>query len=366
MSARPGADAPIPSPAFDLEARLETAFGTDPTPAQLAAIDRRVSAAVEIPRPQTRGVARPRRPRRPWRVVLLAAAALVVLVGAGTSLLSHYPLWGGGGGSGLAWDRSTKLGLSQVYDGYRVTLEAAYSDSVQTMLAISIADTKAGRESQLGFDSVVLTDEAGRDYQMSSGGSDPVESSTSVNMVWFDTPGDGALSGTHHFVLNMPDIAIRDFTPVFSYAPDGPMPDYGSVPFPWHNVSGSWRFEFDLAIAPAARLSPASTATVDGVTVTLGSVVVSPTTVRVQFRCAGLPDTGSGWAPVGAIVHNGQELGIGASWGGLDPSWGTIATGSGADSASGTWTVRIDELVGESKGGQIRLQGPWELRFTAP
>lgn len=361
MSARPGANAPVPSPTDDLEASLEKAFDADPTPAQLAAIDRRVAAAVKTPRRPTRRLGRP---GRRWGSVLLAAAALVVLVGfvgARATLVSMYPI-ATQGSNPLAWERSTKLGISQVHDGYKVTLDAAYADAAQTMLAISIVDTATGRESQVGFGRLDLTDEAGRTYQMTEGGSQPVGSSSSVNMVWFQTPGDGVLSGTHHFVLTMPDIGVRAVTPPFSTLPGGL-----SMGDPWGSAAGPWRFEFDLAIAPGTRLSPASTATVDGVTVTLGSVLVAPTTVRLQFRCDGLPDSGSGWAPVGAVVHNGAQLAIGTSWGSLDPkTWQTTTTETGTDNASGSWTVRIDELVGESPQGQIRLEGPWELQFEAP
>ena len=217
MSDQPCADSPIPSPAFDLEARLEMAFGAEPTHAQLAAIDRRVSAVIEAPKTAHRQIGRP---RRRWVAVFLAAAALVVLVGAGTSLLSLYPFMGGDAYR-VAWDRSTKLGLSQVHDGYQVTLEAAYADAAQTMLAISIQDTETGRESGVMVRGADLTDEIGRTYRMTSGGGSPADTSSSVNTLWFDTPGDGALSGTHHFVVIMPDIGVREVNPSFSILPDG-------------------------------------------------------------------------------------------------------------------------------------------------
>ena len=357
MSVRPGADALIPPTLLDLEARLERAFGADPTPAQLAAIDARVSAAVAVPRPAARRVGRP---RHVWRAVLLAAA-LVVLGGAGTTLLSLYRGMGGDGYR-VAWDHSTKLGLSQVHDGYRVTLEAAYADAAQTMLAISILDTATGRSRGVMIYGADLTDETGRTYQMTSGGSTPADSSSSVNTVWYETPGDGTLSGTHHFVLTLPDIGVRYVSPSFSVLPDG-----GSTGDPWHTVAGPWRFAFDLAIAPGIRLSPAATATSNGVTATLESILVSPTTVRLELTYAGLPDDGSSWASVATVLHNGEQLAVGTSWLSRDPAVAeTITTVTGTDIASGSWVVRIDELVGDGPNGQVRLQGPWEVRFTAP
>jgi hypothetical protein len=363
VSARPPADAPAQSPAIDLEASLEMAFGADPTPRQVEMIDRRVSAVMQAPQPVAILAQRPaHRPRRRWGVALLAAAALVVLVAAGTSLLSMYPIVRSGG-YGLAWDRSTKLGISQVHDGYRVTLEAGYADAAQTMLAISIIDTQGGRNGGVMVQDADLTDEAGRTYPLGRGvgAGAPAYDSSSVNMVWFDTPGDGSLSGTHHFVLTMPDIGVRQVAPSFSIRPTGT-----GVGDPWGSVAGPWRFEFDLAIAPGTVLTPAETATVKGVTATVGSVLVAPTTVRMQLRFDGLPDGGF-WAPVGTVEHNGEQLALGVTSISSDPTaWETLTTETGADSASGSWTIRIDELVGGGPEGETRLAGPWTIIFTAP
>ncbi len=346
------------SPAFDLEACLEMAFGAEPTPAQLASIGRRVAAVMEVPHPEARQVARP---RHRWPAVPLAAAALVVLVGAGASLLSMYPLMGGGGYR-VAWDRSTKLGLSQVHAGYQVTLEAAYADAAQTMLAISIQDTKAARGNGVMVRGGGLTDEAGRTYTMTSGGGSPADSSSSVNTLWFETPGDGALSGSHHFVLSLPEIGVRELNPSFSVLADGQL-----TGDPWHSVAGPWRFEFDLAIAPGTRLSPAATATAHGVAATLDSILVTPTTVRLKLTYAGLPPDGSSWSSVAKVLHNGGQLAVGSSFVSRNSaSAEVITTNVGADTASGSWVIRIDELVGDGPQGQIRLEGPWEITFTAP
>lgn len=356
MSVRPGADALIPPPVLDLEAHLERAFAADPTSAQLAIIDRRVAAAVAIPRPAARRVGRPRHLRR----AVLLAVALVVLGGASATLLSLY----GGIGSGgyrVAWDRSTKLGLSQVHDGYRVTLEAAYADAAQTMLAISIIDTETGRSGGVGLRGADLTDEARRTYRMTGAGSTPADRSSSINTVWYETPGDGALSGTHHLVLTMPDISVREVTPSLSV-----LPNSQSSTDAWHPVDGPWRFEFNLAIAPGIRLSPAATATANGVTATLKSILVTPTAARLELTYEGLPDESS-WASIATVLHNGDQLAVGTTGSSGGPVvQDAITTVMGTDDASGTWVVRINELVGDGPNGQVRLQGPWEIRFAAP
>ena len=38
----------------------------------------------------------------------------------------------------------------------------------------------------------------------------------------------------------------------------------------------------------------------------------------------------------------------------------------GTTSASGDWTLSIDELVGDDGTQQVRLAGPWEITFSMP
>ncbi len=357
MSIRPGADALPFSRSLDLEERLERAFAVDLTRAQRAAIDRRVSVATAVPHRSARSIGRPRHLRR----ILLAAAAVLLLGGAGTTLLSMY---GGIGSDGyrVAWDRATRFGFSEVRDGYRVTLEGAYADAAQTMLAISILDTVSGRSSGVDVAGADLTDEAGHAYRMTSGGSTPADSSSSVNTVWYETPGDGVVSGAHHFVLTMSDIRVRDVHPSVSL-----LPGSQSTGDEWHTVPGPWRFEFDLAIAPGARLSPALSSVANGVTATLRSILVTPTTARLELTYAGLSPDASSWASIPTVLHNGSAVPVattGSSGGPLVED--TITTVMGTDDASGSWVVRIDELVGAGPNGQVRTKGPWEFRFAAP
>lgn len=350
------ADAHAPT-TFGLDARIEAAFAIHPTPSEVATIDRRVAAAIAAPRPAARRIARPRHLRR----VVLLAAALVVLGGAGATLVSLYSGIGSGGYR-VAWERATKLGLAQVNDGYRVTLEAAYADPAQTMLAISILDTEPGRSAGVDLRGADLADEAGRTYRITSGGSTPADGSSSINTAWYETPGDGTLVGTHHYVLTVTEIGVRDPAAAITVAPSS-----GTSVDPWHAVAGPWRFEFDLAITPGTRLTPATSVTSGGITATLESILVTPTTARVVLRYDGLPMTGSAWASIATIEHNGARIPVGTTGStGTAAVQDVINTVSGTDDASGSWVVRIDELVGGGPDGQVRIAGPWELRFTAP
>ncbi len=358
VSNQPGADVFTLKSGSELEAQLARAFAIDPTPTHVARIDRRVAAALAVPRPISRGVTAPRKVRR---IVLLVAAVLV----AGGAIPSLLSLYGGVGSGGyrVAWSRATQLDLVQLHDGFAVTLQAAYADTAQTMLAISIVDEEIGRSSQAGLYGADLTDEAGRVYHMTTGGSTPASSSTSINTVWYDTPGQGTLTGIHHFVLTMPEIGVRDVSPTFSLLPNGT-----EVGDPWHPVAGPWTFKFDLAIGPGTLLTPNVGIATQGVTTTLKSMLVSPTTVRLGLSYQGLPASGLGWSPIVTVMHNGEQLAVGStSWDG-DPT-----TVMGSDHASGTWVVSISEIVGpiqspnaSDPAAQLRIQGPWVLRFVVP
>jgi hypothetical protein len=87
----------------------------------------------------------------------------------------------------------------------------------------------------------------------------------------------------------------------------------------------------------------------------------------VQSTYAGLPHGGSSWSSVAKVLHNGGQLAAGSSLVSRNPTAGeVITTDGGTDAASGSWVIRIDELVGDGPQGQIRLEGPWEITFAAP
>ena len=350
MSLDPRADEFIPPTLADLAIALERAFAFAPATDEATRMDARVARAIAVPRVAGRRFGRPKHLTRYG----LIAAALLVLGGGTGSLLGLYGSIGGGGYT-VAWDRSTKLALTQVDQGYQVTLEAAYADAAQTMLAISVLDTEVGRSDQLDLRGAELTDEAGRTYRMTGGGSTPAEASVSANTVWYDTPGDGSLSGKHHFFLAVDEIGVRDGKAL------------SSTDDPWHTVAGRWKFEFDLAIASGTLLTPGTIATANGVTATLDSILMTPTTVRVDVSYRGLPAGASAWASVASVQHAGQTLPIGAGGSsGSEVVQDTINTVIGTDTTAGSWTVRIDELVGEGADGQVRLTGPWTFSFSAP
>ena len=103
--------------------------------------------------------------------------------------------------------------------------------------------------------------------------------------------------------------------------------------------------------------------------VRLIAVTVSPASVTGTVSVTG--SSAGQWFPIGQFEHEGRSYPINS---------GTLARGAaatanaeiaivgdgGTDSPSGEWTLRIDELVGDDGAEQVRLQGPWILRFVIP
>jgi hypothetical protein len=110
-------------------------------------------------------------------------------------------------------------------------------------------------------------------------------------------------------------------------------------------------------------VTPDAFAEVDGVRITVPRLIAASNVVRVEMRIDGDLPAGD-WSPIGEVSHGGKALPlvIGDLAAGPD---GMVAfmTDGGVANASGEWIVTIKELAGNS---DVRLQGPWELRFTEP
>jgi hypothetical protein len=162
---------------FDrLESELARALAWQPSPAILERIDQ------QMRRPVSRQPA-VRRWRRP--LVLLAAAFL--LMGAATAALTlvqqaaHYIP-----GHVVAYDRGAKLNLTQRAGDYAVTLERAYGDPNQLVLAFSVTGPSGASPGVVRAD---VVDSTGRSYLDFAGG-DATDLSTagSGSVLAFDVP----------------------------------------------------------------------------------------------------------------------------------------------------------------------------------
>lgn len=221
--------------ASEIERRLLALFGSQPGTSTLAAVDRRIAAALDTwaPIPGRFG-GRFVRSRR--RRILLGLAAFVLVGAGGASLIGTYDsFWGEP--FQTAWARATKINQSVVLDGYRVTIERAYVDRGQLMVAASVVDEGSRPETQVELFGVRVTDGLGRTWFESHGGSTPVGATEAANTIWLRAPR-GGVSGTQTFHIIL-SIATR--------AAEDKVDDPSNL---WVEIPGPWAFDIQLPLYP--------------------------------------------------------------------------------------------------------------------
>jgi hypothetical protein len=401
----------------DLEAPLAAAYAVE-MPADLGAlVDRRIKRAVQQWRPQTStGWLRPARPRW-WRLALvpvLAAvltAAVLVTTSASGGPAAVYDSFGG-----YAWQHAEILGLTKTVDGYRITLDRAYADANQMMLAVTVVDTQNRGWRQVDVGGLSVADSAGGEWTMTTGISDPVAITSAATISWFEyaLPGPAAL-GRRPFSVTVSSVSVRD-------QEDGPPPSDLTWD-PWHFVAVNAIFSFELTVggspaimgggspatgaggpqatalvggcspatvgvAPKATVGggPQATVTVgggspamphawsesNGVTLTLESIVTSPSQVRLDLRLSGAPSGGIYWTPiVDCVSHNGHNLDVATGTSHIGSQLTTVYTAVGVEDPTGDWTVWVSQLMGDgteagNQGQDVRYDGNWTLHFSLP
>ncbi|MGD0121309.1 MAG: DUF4179 domain-containing protein [Candidatus Limnocylindrales bacterium] len=423
-SALPGA---IPE---DLESLLAAVYAVE-MPTDLAAlVDRRVKRAVRDWRPRTSEGWRLTRPRW-WRLALvpvLAAvmtAALLMATSASGGPAAFYSF-----GGGYAWQHAEQLGLTKTVDGYRITLERAYADANQMMLAFTVVDAQNRGWSQVDVGSMSVADSSGGNWTMTGGASDPVNVTSAATIRWFEHASGPAEPGRRAFTVTVSSVSVRN-------QEDGPPPSDLTWD-PWHPVAVNATFSFELTVGggppatggggppatggggppatggggpPATAMvggcSPATVgvapqptvgggpqatvgggpqATVGGgsppmphvwseshgVTLTLESIVTSPSQVRLELRLAGAPSGGLNWTPiVDCVSHNGQNLDVATGTSRIGSSLTTVYTSVGVEDPTGDWTVWVSQLMGDgteaaNQGQDVRYDGNWTLHFSMP
>lgn len=337
------------APRDRVEASLIDLFAVQPSARSLERLDERVGSRLREWNPRTARRSRLRPGRRAGVAGLLAAAFLVA--GANGSLQGLYLFLAGP--FDLPWHRGVELQLSQVVDGYRVTIDRAYADSTQLALAISVVDEleRIGT-TQLAAMSAIVTDVSG-EYSGIGDTSSPDGPWAAANVAWKVPAALPLPAGPRQFHVVIPHIQVRDDT--------SPPPDAdGTGRNPWHFYAGPWTFDFELTVDGGTTITPAAVAEVDGVRVSVSRLIAASNIVRVELRIDGrLP--ADQWGPVGEVRHGRRVVTFVVS--ATEPD-GTVVvmTDGGVADVSGEWTVTVDELV----GGGDRLTGPWILQFSAP
>jgi hypothetical protein len=344
------------TPSDRLEADLLALFAVQPSAELVDRLDERLERELRAWDPAAARRARLRVSRRAGLIGLIAAT--FVIGGATGSLQSLYAFLTGP--FDVPWHRGVELNLSQVVDGYRVTIDRAYADSTRLALAISVVDERERPgTTQLMAMSTVVTDESG-EYSGMGAVSGPDGPFAAANVIWKVPAALPLPSGPRKFHVVMPHIEVRDdSTP----PPDAERPDAdGNGWTPWHSVAGPWTFDFELTVDGGTTITPAAVAEVDGVRVGVPRLIAAPNIVRVEMRIDGSLPPGD-WSPVGEVRHGRRVLRFTTI--AMEPDGSmSLMTDGGVGGASGEWTVTIKELIDGI--GDARLPGPWVLRFTAP
>jgi hypothetical protein len=367
-------DVPATASTEALESHLIDAYAVDIPPHLAARLERRVSAAIQVPQPSSSADAHPanQRRRRLALIPVLLAVAMVTAAAAG-GVLHFYDEAGG-----LAWQRAEHLGLIKTVDGYRLTLERVYADANRMLVGVTVVDEQNRGWSQVGVDQATVTDSSGGRWEVGMGASSPEDASVAANLFWFDADPGPAAPGRRAFTVSIPSVSVRDqTTPPTTEGGPGLEEGTSAAPvgvdgtwWPWHEVKVDTSFSFDLTVDGGALATPHAAAESNGVTITLGRIVASPSTVRLELDVAGLPSGAGAWAPIMSIRHAGVDLAVMLTTSGGGPGT-TNWTSRGVDDASGDWIVTVTEEVGDqlvdgTVDKQIRLQGPWIIHFTMP
>ncbi len=341
---------------FDqLESELARALAWQASPAILKRIERQMGEAAM--RPPMIG-----RWRRP--MVLLAAAFL--LMGAATAALTlvqqaaqSVP------GHVVAYERGEQLNLAQHAGDYTVTLDRAYGDPNQLVLAFSVIGPSDASPVVVRAD---VVDSAGRSYLDFAGG-DATDQSTagSGSILAFDVPP--GVNGMVDLMARVTALIPIEEQPAIE--PDPPL-----------------IYRFALPFHAATTVTPNTTVVVDGHAVTLGWFRVSETAARfrIDTDLTGLKSAEHPVWMLDATLRHGTGPEQVLSWMALPPGWtgqpksdiqalvddmdGSVViyqAMSGADDASGTWTITVRRLIGlDGRGGQTTVDGPWTFSLRVP
>lgn len=338
-----------------LESELARALAWEPSPAIVARIDRRV-----------RGVTASRSATRRWRRPAILLAAAFLLMGAATAALTLVQQAAQGiPGHVVAYDRGERLGLTQRAGDYSITLDRAYGDPNQLVLAFTVVGPNGASPAVVRAN---VVDSRGRSFLEFAGG-DATDPGTagSGSVLAFDVP-PGVLGTV-------------DLTVVTTLLSTVGRPDLDSNP--------PLVYRFALPFHDATTVTPKITEAVDGRAMTLEWLRVSATATRfrIDTDLTGLKSADRpAWLLEATIRHErGPEESL--TWMAMPPGWTGQAKAemsalldamdgsvviyqamSGTDDPSGIWTIAVRRLLGfGARGsGQTTVDGPWVFNVNVP
>lgn len=328
------------------EAWLAAGLATGPGPAVTEWIDRRVRVAIAAPVPLAQ---RRLRLGRRWKGLLLLAAAIAIMGAAAGALGLFSWIVPSEAGWQVAWDRGAQLGLMATTPDAQVRLERAYGDANEVAVFLVSKDTNG--IANLVAEDLSLTDADGRSYDQQTEVGDTATGFV-AHVVAFAAP-EPWLSGERSFTLTVGRLTA-------------------SAVGQEQTIAGPWTLQFSINTAGGRVGAPGPAVALEGATVELRSVVVSPTMIRGELLVTEAPTLPPEFAPIATVEVGGRKLDVRYSYGlaatGV-PGLSRFATLEGVNTVRGQGTVEVTELVGfdpDPNVPQVRLQGPWRLGFDLP
>ncbi|MBA3801032.1 MAG: DUF4179 domain-containing protein [Geodermatophilaceae bacterium] len=313
--------------ATTFERRLEQALIIDPQVSTLRALDERIARAIaRVPEARSSrwSLRRASRPGLAFVLVVVLAGGAVAGSGILTRVAESVPAFA------IAWERATPIDQSKTVDGRTVTVERAYVDANLILVGLTLRD-RSGEPAEVGRVEVRVDGVGDAPDMLGVGDMNRVET---AEVLTFQTPvGVGDDPGI--------TLVVRDLPATF---------------------------RFEVPNAGGRTVDPDLRTTASGVSVTLERLTISPTVISGRLALAGGPiEIGEAWGPFGSIVAGDTDTDISLVQPYTDDQpFVTFHTTEGSASPSGTWTIRIDEIVGHEDGEQIRLAGPWVFEVAIP
>ncbi len=343
----------------EIEAQLRNALAVSPSDDGLRWLDQRVAEIVARPRP-TRAWAMPRSRTvlRPLAVI----AAFVVLTGTvvgAMGLLERTvdtsPGWR------TAWDAAEVLSLRQTKGDTTLTLERAYVDRNQVMVFLSVEGLKSADPTAAGRPDISWSAGLrGPDDQQLAWSTAAGAFETDVAAIVQAWGPPAGVAGTYELTIDCLEIA----RPTEDLSCSEPLPD-------------PWLFAFDLPVPIGTVMRDAGASTVEGATLTLTELRVTPTTVayRVGLRVAGhdivywtTMDQTVRRGDVAFATNDGYHVTQDPADQGPNGDENEFSTSAGSEPAAGTWVIVIHEIryLARDATEEVLVKGPWTFEVDVP
>lgn len=235
----------------------------------------------------------------------------------------------------------TDLQQSRQLGTYVIELERAYLDMNQLLITYRVFFQSTGRQIPAGVMDALVTTSQGLSFRQSAG-----EDAAGMAVVQF---GTSALPADTHIVQFQLEVKALNF-PVLRLPPEGTAIPQPSI------VRGSATFDFTLSYHGGLVVTPHQTVTVNGNSVTLEHVLISPSETIVEGTTQGTIPSSPAYTFL--LDAAGRHASPASSGFGGNRNPFSIRYSDGLLGQHGIWTFEISTASAP--------EGPWVFHFRVP